>query len=144
MVGLARVSAFFIKTKFYIGTEVNKVVEKRIRNIFIIGIAVFIILSVLSISNTIRAYKFRRLCDQYRERITVAEDTNRRLAETVGQCQSICGDLEQSVDRNIGTAREAVETIEAIRIQVQKLENQLGGFDWDIYYQYWDDYFGLE
>lgn len=118
--------------------------EKKIRNIFIIGIAVFIILSVLSISSSIRAYKFRRLCNQLRDRITVAENTNKGLADTIGQCQSICGELEQSVDRNIGTAREAVETIESIRIQVQKLENQLGRFDWDNYYQYWDDYFGLE
>lgn len=118
--------------------------EKKIRNIFIIGIAVFIVLSALSISSTIRAYKLGRLCDQYRDRITSAEDTNRRLAETVGQCQSICRDLEQSVDRNIGTAREAVEVIEQLRAEIAKLENCCGNISWDEYYSYWDNYFNIE
>lgn len=85
-----------------------------------------------------------RVCDQLRERILDAEDTNRRLAETVEQCKSISGDLGQSVDRSIRTARDAIEVIEELRVQVYSLEVVCGDFDWDSYYSYWDSYLGLE
>lgn len=78
--------------------------------------------------------KLGRVCDQLRERILDAEDTNRRLAETVEQCKSISGDLGQSVERNIRTARDAIEVIEELRVQVYSLEVVCGDFDWDEYY----------
>lgn len=93
---------------------------------------------------TKQSYESGRLCDKLRERILDAEDTNRRLAETVEQCQSICGDIGQSVDRSIRTARDAIEIIEELRVQVYSLEVVCGDFDWDSYYQYWDSYLGLE
>jgi hypothetical protein len=85
-----------------------------------------------------------RLCNQLRERIIDAENTNRGLAETIERSQSICGELEQSVDRNITTARAAVEVIEEVRVQVQSLEMELGGFDSSSYYNHWDSVFGLQ
>lgn len=85
-----------------------------------------------------------RLCNQLRERIIDAENTNRGLAETIERSQSICGELEQSVDRNITTARAAVEVIEEVRVQVQSLEMELGGFDWDSYYSSLDADCGLQ
>lgn len=85
-----------------------------------------------------------RLCNQLRERIIDAENTNRGLAETIERSQSICGELEQSVDRNITTARAAVEVIEEVRVQVQCLEMELGGFDWDSYYSSLDADCGLQ
>ena len=122
-------------------TEGLKKYEKIIRWITIVIIAV---LFTSTIVNTVKSYQLGRLCNQFRERIADAEDTNRRLAETVGKCQSICGELGDSVDRNIRTAREAVELIEEIRVQVQNLEMVTGDFNPDDYYNYWDSVYGLQ
>ena len=122
-------------------TEGLKKYEKIIRWITIVVIAV---LFTSTIVNTVKSYQLGRLCNQFRERIIDAEDTNRRLAETVGKCQSICGELGDSVDRNIRTAREAVELIEEIRVQVQDLQNCINDSGASYDYEYWDSYFGLE
>ena len=122
-------------------TEGLKKYEKIIRWITIVIIAV---LFTSTIVNTVKSYQLGRLCNQFRERIADAENTNRRLAETVGKCQSICGELGDSVDRNIRTAREAVELIEEIRVQVQNLEMVTGDFNSNDYYNYWDSVYGLQ
>ena len=115
--------------------------EKIIRWIIIVIIAVLLTSTIVS---TVKSYQLGRLCNQFRERIVDAEDTNRRLAETVGKCQSICGELGDSVDRNIRTAREAVELIEEIRVQVQDLQNCINDSSASYDYEYWDSYLGLE
>lgn len=115
--------------------------EKIIRWVIIIVIAVLLTSTIVS---TVKSYQLGRLCNQFRERIADAEDTNRRLAETVGKCQSICGELGDSVDRNIRTAREAVELIEEIRVQVQSLEMVTGDFNPDSYYLHYDSLYGIE
>ena len=115
--------------------------EKIIRWIIIVIIAVLFTSTIVS---TVKSYQLGRLCNQFRERIADAEDTNRRLAETVGKCQSICGELGDSVDRNIRTAREAVELIEEIRVQVQDLQNCINDSSASYDYEYWDSYLGLE
>ena len=115
--------------------------EKIIRWIII---AIIAVLFTSTIINTVKSYQLGRLCNQFRERIADAEDTNRRLAETVGKCQSICGELGDSVDRNIRTAREAVELIEEIRVQVQDLQNCINDSSASYDYEYWDSYLGLE
>ena len=117
---------------------------ERKNYIYIIIAAVFFIIFSRSIYNSIESYKFRIVCDELRERVTDSENTNRRLAETVEKCQSICGELGCSIDRNINSAREAIELIEQIRTQVYELENCLGNFDQSEYYQYWDSYYGIE
>ena len=122
-------------------TEGLKKYEKIIRWIII---AIIAILFTSTIVNTVKSYQLGRLCNQFRERIVDAEDTNRRLAETVGKCQSICGELGDSVDRNIRTAREAVELIEEIRVQVQDLQNCINDSGASYDYEYWDSYLGLE
>ena len=122
-------------------TEGLKKYEKIIRWIII---AIIAVLFTSTIVNTVKSYQLGRLCNQFRERIVDAEDTNRRLAETVGKCQSICGELGDSVDRNIRTAREAVELIEEIRIQVQDLQNCINDSGASYDYEYWDSYLGLE
>lgn len=115
--------------------------EKIIRWGVIVIIAILLISTTVS---TVKSYQLGRLCNQFRERIADTEDTNRRLAETVGKCQSICGELGDSVDRNIRTAREAVELIEEIRVQVQNLQNCINDSGASYDYEYWDSYFGLE
>ena len=122
-------------------TEGLKKYEKIIRWI---TIAIIAVLFTSTIVNTVKSYQLGRLCNQFRERIVDAEDTNRRLAETVGKCQSICGELGDSVDRNIRTAREAVELIEEIRVQVQDLQNCINDSGASYDYEYWDSYLGLE
>ena len=122
-------------------TEGLKKNEKIIRWIIIVIIAVLFTSTIVS---TVKSYQLGRLCNQFRERIVDAEDTNRRLAETVGKCQSICGELGDSVDRNIRTAREAVELIEEIRVQVQNLQNCINDSSASYDYEYWDSYLGLE
>lgn len=121
--------------------EVLKKYEKIFRYIAIVIITLLLISTGIS---TVKSYKLGRLCNQLRERIADAEDTNRRLTETIGNCQSICGDLEQSVDRNIQTARDAIELIEEIRIQVRSLEMVTGNWNSDDYYNYWDSVYGIE
>ena len=122
-------------------TEGLKKYEKIIRWIIIVVIAILFTSTTVS---TVKSYQLGRLCNQFRERIADAENTNRRLAETVGKCQSICGELGDSVDRNIRTAREAVELIEEIRVQVQDLQNCINDSGASYDYEYWDSYLGLE
>lgn len=121
-----------------------EVLKKHEKVFYYIAVIIIAILLVSTTVSTIKSYKLGRLCDQLRERITDAEDTNRRLAETIGNCQSICGDLTDSVDRNIQTARDAIELIEEIRIQVQSLEMVTGDWNPDDYYSYWDSVYGLK
>ena len=85
-----------------------------------------------------------RLVDQLTERLSDAADSNRRLAETVGQCQFIVAELGDTTDRSIGTVREAINLIEEIRTQVQGLELELGAWDTDGYYNWLDDWLRSE
>ncbi len=115
--------------------------EKVVRGLAIFIIAVLLIGTTVS---TVKSVQLGRLCSQLRERVAVAEDTNRRLKETIGDCRTVCGELEESVSRNIRTAREAVELIEEIRVQVQSLQDNINSDNSGYNYEYWDEYFGLE
>ena len=117
--------------------------NERKKNIIIIGAAVFFIILSGNIFNSIKSYKYRRLCRELGEQITYAENTNRTLELTIEQCQSICRELGDSIDRNINSAREAVELIEQIRTQVYELESCIGSFNQSEYYQYWDNEFDI-
>ena len=135
---------------YKIGTENDIEVYKKTR----LGDIAFIIICVLllcaGILGTATVHFAResdeagRLCNQLRERIVDSENTNRKLAETIERSQSVCRDLEYSIDRNITTTKEAVEVIEELRTQVQSLEMELGGFDPNNYYNYCDGVFGLQ
>lgn len=137
-------------TLYKIGEENGIKVYKKtcLGNICLILICILLLLSGVFGATTAfytrKSDEAGRLCNQLRERVADAEDTNRRLAETIERSQSICRDIECSVDRNITTARAAVEVIEEVRVQVQSLEVELGNFDSDGYYSYWDSVFGLQ
>ena len=75
-----------------------------------------------------------RLNDQLTERLSDATDTNRRLTETVEQCQFIVTELGSTTNRSIGTVGEAVEVIEETREAVGALEVELGIWDSDSVY----------
>ena len=113
------------------------------KTIYIIIAAVLCIVLSGNIYNKVKSYRYRIVCDKLRERVTDTENTNRTLELTIEQCQSICRELGGSIDRNINSAREAIELIEQIRTQVYELENCLRGFSQSEYYSYWDNEFGI-
>ena len=115
---------------------------KKIFNV-IVSI-IFIMLLFGCIRNTARSYKYRRLCDQYREQLYTATDENRELADRIGRIAEITGRIKEEADANITDARSIIETVERLRTQIQELENICGGFDYNKYYQYWDNIYGLE
>ena len=135
---------------YKIGTENDVRVYKKTKlgNIAFIIICVLLLFTGIFCTGTVyfarKSDEAGRLCNQLRERIIDSENTNRKLAETIERSQSVCRDLESSIGRNITTAKEAVEVIEEVRVQVQSLEVELGNFDSDSYYSYWDSVFGLQ
>ena len=106
----------------------------------IIAIAFCIVLS-RSIYNSIESYKYRRLCNQYREQLIAAETTNRELADRIGECQRITESIGELCNRNVADARDIIELVEMLRAQIKELEDCCGGFDYNKYYEYWDSYY---
>ena len=117
-----------------------------------IFIYIIILLAVLLFGTTVygiyctnKLDEAGRLNDRLTERLSDATDTNRRLAETVEQCQFIVTELGSTTDRNIGTVRDAIEIIEETREAVGALEVELGIWDSDSVYDRIDDYvFNIE
>ena len=114
--------------------------ERKKNIIFIIAIAFCIIFS-RDICSSIKSYKYRRLCNQYREQLITAEEANRELTETIGDCQRITESIGELCNGNINSSRGIIEFIEQIRTQVYELENCLGCFSQLEYYQYWDSFY---
>ena len=117
--------------------------SKKIFNI-IISI-VFILLLFGCIRNTARSYRYRNLCNQYREQLIATEEANRTLNNRLGRIAEITGRLHETAEANITDARSIIETVEMLRTQIQELENICYGYDTlDSYYSYWDNIYGLE
>ena len=108
--------------------------------IFIIVIAFCIILSA-NIYSSIKSYKYRRLCDQYREQLYTATETNRTLADRIGRIAEITGSIGEICNRNVTDAREIIEITEELRAEIKELEDCCGGFDYNKYYEYYDSYY---
>lgn len=123
-------------------TEGLKKYEKIIRwiiIIFIIGVFVF------SIGNTARAYRYRNLCNKYREQLTAAEERNREFEDRFGRVQEIVGRLSETANSNVADARGIIETVERLRAEVQELEDICYGSDTsDSYYDWLDSELGLQ
>ena len=116
-----------------------------------IFIYIIILLAVLLFGTTVygiyctnKLDQAGRLNDQLTERLSDATDTNRRLAETVEQCQFIVTELGSTTDRSIGTVREAIEVIEETREAVGALEVELGIWDSDSIYNRIDSWLDSE
>ena len=106
---------------------------------------IFILLLFGCIRNTARAYRYRNLCDKYREQLSYAEATNRELNNRFISVQEVVGRIKKTTDANITGARSIIETVERLRAEVQELENICYGSDSiDSYYSYWDNIYGLE
>ena len=116
---------------------------KKIINI-IISI-IFILLLFGCIRNTARSYRYRNLCNKYREQLSYAEATNRELNNRFISVQEVVGRLSDTANQNITDARSIIETVESLRTEVQELENICYGSDSiDSYYSYWDNIYGIE
>ena len=111
--------------------------------IFIIAVA-FCIVFAGNIYNSVQYHKYRGLCNKYTEQLDNATNENRRLAETIGKCQSIAGSIGELCDRNVSDARGIIEIAEELRNKVYELENCLGNFSQFEYYNYWDNIYGIE
>lgn len=118
--------------------------SKKIKFIIIITAVLFIIFSA-NIYSSIQSYKYRGLCNQYREQLVAAEETNRTLNDRLGRITEVVGRLHETTERNVTDARSIIETTELLRVQIQELENICYGSDTlDSYYSYWDNIYGLE
>ena len=116
--------------------------EHKKNIIFIIAAVLFIAFST-NIYSSVKSYKYRRLCDQYREQLNTATDENRELRRTIEECQNITGSIGELCNRNINSSRQIIELTEEIRAKVYELESSLGSFSQSEYYKYWDNEFGI-
>ena len=117
--------------------------SKKIINIIIS--LVFILLLFCSIRNTARTYRYRNLCNQYREQLSSAAETNRALNDRLSRITEVVGRLSETTERNVTDARSIVETVELLRVQVQELENICyDNNTLDSYYDWLDSELGLQ
>ena len=113
-------------------------------NFFIIAVVAFCIIFSGNIYNSVKSFKFRELCNKYREQLVATENANRELTDRIGRITEITGRIKEATDANITDARGVVETIEELRSQIKELEDCCGSFSQHQYYQYWDSYYGNE
>ena len=115
---------------------------ERKKNIYIYFIAVaFCIVFSGNIYSSVKSYKYRRLCDEYRTELNRATNEIELLGRTIEECQRITESIGELCNRNISSSQGIIELTEEIRAKVYELENICGGFDYNKYYQYWDSYY---
>ena len=119
--------------------------SKKIKFIIITAAVAFCIVFSGNIYNSVKSYRYRRLCNQYREQLIATEEANRALNDRLGRITEVVGQLHETTERNVTDARSIIETVEMLRTQIQELENICYGYDTlDSYYSYWDNIYGLE
>ena len=109
-----------------------------------IAVVTFCIIFSGNIYTSIQSYKYRRLCDEYREQLIATENANRELRETITECQNITKSIGELSNRNINSSRGIIELAEELRAKVYELESCIGSFNQFEYYQYWDNEYGIE
>ena len=118
--------------------------SKKIKFIIIIAAVAFCIVFSGNIYSSIKSYKYRRLCSEYRESLIATENENRRLADRIGRVAEITGRIKETTDANITDVRGIIETVEILRSQIKELEDCCGSFNQSEYYSYWDNIYGIE
>lgn len=116
--------------------------EKTIYIIF--AIVAFCIVFSGNICSSVRSLRYRKLCNQYREQLSAATESNRELTDRIGRVAEITGRIKETAKANITNARDIVETVEELRTEVQELEDCCGSDSQHKYYQHWDSYFHNE
>lgn len=126
--------------------ELNEKTKKIIGIVVASCIAFTLLLSTIFFA--VQSYRAGRLYNTAREQLDRAISDNRELTSQLEELGIIIGTVNEEVgelgaitERNIKTAREAVEVIEELRIKIMDLERSCGSFDWDSYYDYYDTYF---
>ena len=114
------------------------------KTIYIIIAAVLFIVFSGNIYSSVKSYRYRKLCDQYREQLIATEEANRELTDRIGRVTEIVGKIKKTADANITDARESIETVEILRSQIKELEDCCGGFNYNKYYEYYDSYYRNE
>ena len=117
--------------------------DEKISYIIIAAVAFCIVFSG-NICSSIRSYKYRRLCSEYRESLITTEEKNRELTDRIGRVAEITGRIKETTDANITDARGIIETVEILRSQIKELEDCCGSFNQSEYYQFWDNIYGIE
>ena len=118
--------------------------NERKKTIYIIFATLLFIILSADIYNSVKSYKYRRLCDRYREQLIAAENANRELADRFGRVAEITERIKKAADANITDARDIIETVEILRNQIKELEDCLGSFSQCKYYEHWDSYYRNE
>ena len=118
--------------------------NERKKNIYIIFAILLFITLPANIYNSVKSYKYRRFCDEYRTELNRATNEIELLGRTIEECQSITGSIGELCNRNVKSSRDIIEITEELRSKVYELENCLGSFSQSEYYQYWDSYYGIE
>ena len=121
--------------------KISRGCMKNEKTIYIIIAIAFCIVLSANIHSSIKSYRYRRLCDQYRTELIATEEANRELADRIGRVTEVVGRLHETSERNVKSSRGIIETVEILRMQIQELENCCGGFNQSEYYQYWDSYY---
>ena len=113
------------------------------KNIFIIAIAAvaFCIVFSANIYNSVNSYKYRRLCNKYREQLIATTESNKELTDRIGRVTEIAGRIKEATDANITDARGIIETVEELRTEIKELEDCCNSFNYNDYYNYWDSYY---
>ena len=117
--------------------------SKNIKFIIIAAVAFCIVFSG-NIFSSVKSYRYRNLCDQYREQLIATENANRELTDRIGRVAEITGRIKETADANITDARSIVEAVERLRAEIKELEDCCGSFYQSEYYSYWDNIYGLE
>ena len=118
--------------------------NERKKNIYIIIAAVLFIIFSGNIYNSIKSFKYRKLCDQYRESLIATEEANRDLTDRIGRIAEITESIGEICNRNVTDARSIIELTEELRAEIKELEDCCGGFDYNKYYEYYDSYYRNE
>lgn len=109
---------------------------KKIINIA--GIIFILCLFLYSAICTRKLNEARGLYNQYQQRCIEAE----RICDRV---REISGEIRATTERTVKNARDAAETVELLRVQIQELENICYGSDSiDSYYDWLDSELGLQ
>lgn len=116
--------------------------EKNYKYIIIICILAFLLLfcGALSVFSTVQYNQARADNDRLTERVNRTTDTCTRLTETIGECQSICRQLDESSRRDISDIRDAIEIIEETRYYIACLSYYIDSGSSDELYNRTDDW----
>ena len=114
------------------------------KNITIAAVAVLVFALSGNIFNSIQSYRYRELCNQYREQLIATEEANRELTDRFGRVTEIAGRIKETANANVTDARGIIETVERLRAEIKELEDCCGSFNQSEYYSHYDSYFQSE